>query len=207
MSEEVTLGGRLDNEDGGSIARTDSDSGAGHAAIDGANFDLNGSVSTTSTMEQLDPAHVISSSAKLEDHSTSCSTTTDTKQQDSESGEPKLDEAAQDAPLSKKAQKKLARAARHQEVKLERRAREKERKKERKRLAKEETEKKREAGEDVSADEQPRKRAKTVHEKPFGARIVVDLGFDDMMSDKVSSLLNQNMLTQGVIPIFRRSLP
>lgn len=88
-------------------------------------------------------------------------------------------------PLSKKGQKKLARAARYQEAKLERRAKEKERKKEKKRLAREETARKREAGEPVSEDEQPRKRAKTAVAEPFGARLVVDLGFDDKMTDKV----------------------
>ena len=79
---------------------------------------------------------------------------------------------------SKKAQKKLARAARYQEVKLERRAKEKERKKEKKRLAREELARKREAGEPVSEDEQPRKRVKT-NAEPFGARLVIDLGFDN----------------------------
>jgi tRNA (guanine9-N1)-methyltransferase len=42
------------------------------------------------------------------------------------------------------------------------------------------------AGEQLSEDERIQKRAKTSQEKePFAARVVLDLGFDDKMSDKV----------------------
>ena len=86
-------------------------------------------------------------------------------------------------PLSKNAQKKLARAARIAEQKKERRAAEKERRKEKKR----EQAAKRAAGElDDAEDEERRKRARTEGPKrPFHARIIVDLGFDDMMTDNV----------------------
>jgi tRNA (guanine9-N1)-methyltransferase len=92
-------------------------------------------------------------------------------------------------PLSKKAQKKAAKAARLAAQKLERRAREKETKKEKKRL-------KRAAQEQDDEDEAesaiPRKRVRV--SKPsgpvikFGARLVIDLGFDDKMTEKVCSI-------------------
>ena len=90
-------------------------------------------------------------------------------------------------PLSKKAQKKLAKAAYIAERKKERRAAEKERKKEKKRVLAE----KRAAGE-LDEDEETvgrdRKRQKTEQgpRTPFGARVVVDLGFDEKMTENVS---------------------
>lgn len=92
-------------------------------------------------------------------------------------------EAAPQQPLSKNAQKRLAKAARIAEQKKERRAYEKEKKKEKKR----ELAAKRAAGELDEEDEQPKKKARTEGPRtPFGARIVVDLGFDDMMTENVS---------------------
>ncbi|KAI0758110.1 guanine-1-methyltransferase-domain-containing protein, partial [Fomes fomentarius] len=97
-------------------------------------------------------------------------------------------------PLSKKAQKRLAKAAYLAEKKKERRAAEKERKKERKRALAEE----RAAGEvDEDHDEdgqRQRKRQKTERgpRTPFAARVVVDLGFDDKMTEnEVKSLTSQ----------------
>lgn len=94
-------------------------------------------------------------------------------------------ESTQPQPLSKNAQKKLARAARLAEQKKERRAYEKEKKKEKKRQLAE----KRAAGElgDGAEEGGPRKKAKTDvgPRVPFKARIVVDLGFDDLMSENV----------------------
>jgi hypothetical protein len=95
------------------------------------------------------------------------------------------------APLSKNAQKKAAKTARFAAQKLERRAKEKEAKKAKKRIKAQ----KRAAGEleeDEMHEEEEKKRmvkrAKTgVGQKPFGARICVDLGFDEMMTDKVGS--------------------
>lgn len=88
-------------------------------------------------------------------------------------------------PLSKNAQKKLAKAARFAEQKKERRAYEKEKKKEKKRMLAA----KRDAGELGADDEGPRKKARTDGPRvPFEARVVVDLGFDDMMSENVSSI-------------------
>jgi len=151
----------------------------GHAA----KFEGNGSASTATATTELD--HTLVSSA-LE---TNSAMEGGPAQQLSQSEEPEPGNAA---PLSKNAQKKQARAARYQEAKLERRAKEKERKKEKKRLVREETARKREAGELVSEDEQPRKRAKATVAEPFGARVVVDLGFDDMMIDKeIVSLTSQ----------------
>ncbi|KAI0650828.1 guanine-1-methyltransferase-domain-containing protein [Trametes meyenii] len=94
-------------------------------------------------------------------------------------------------PLSKKAQKKLAKAAYFEERKKERRAAEKERRKEKKRLLAEQ----RPAGEPDAEDEQrDRKRQKT-DKGPrvfFGARVVVDLGFDEKMTEnEVKSLTSQ----------------
>ncbi|KAI0774742.1 guanine-1-methyltransferase-domain-containing protein, partial [Trametes elegans] len=95
--------------------------------------------------------------------------------------------------LSKKAQKKLAKAAYLAERKKERRAAEKERRKEKKRLLAE----KRAAGEldpDEEAAERDRKRQKTGAgaRTPFDARVVVDLGFDEKMTEnEVKSLTSQ----------------
>ncbi|KAI0089254.1 guanine-1-methyltransferase-domain-containing protein [Irpex rosettiformis] len=105
------------------------------------------------------------------------------------------DDQMQPQPLSKNAQKKLARAARIAEQKKERRAYEKEKKKEKKRqLAA-----KRAAGE-LEEDEEggARKKAKTDlgPRVPFKARIVVDLGFDDLMSEnEIKSLTSQLAFT------------
>ena len=84
--------------------------------------------------------------------------------------------------LSKKAQKRALKLAKLEERKMERRAKEKAAKKEKKRKRAE----KLAAGEQVSEDERSQKRAKA-HDtkKPFAARVVLDLGFDDKMSDKV----------------------
>jgi tRNA (guanine9-N1)-methyltransferase len=78
-------------------------------------------------------------------------------------------------PLSKNAQKKAAKAARLLEQKAERRAREKEAKKRKRR-------ERAHAG-----DVDPRKRRKMVGDDqiPFAAQVVIDLGFDDMMTEKV----------------------
>ncbi|GJE87484.1 tRNA methyltransferase Trm10-like protein [Phanerochaete sordida] len=100
--------------------------------------------------------------------------------------EPQPPQAPQ--PLSKNAQKKAARAARIAEQKKERRAYEKEKKKEKRR----ELAAKRAAGE-LDDDEQPRKKARIEGPRtPFEARIVVDLGFDNLMTEnEVKSLTNQ----------------
>lgn len=85
-------------------------------------------------------------------------------------------------PLSKKAQKRAAKAARLQEQKVERRAREKEAKK-RKRRERAQV-----------GDAEPRKRRKMggFDQTSFAAQVVIDLGFDDMMTDKeVTSLTSQ----------------
>jgi tRNA (guanine9-N1)-methyltransferase len=84
--------------------------------------------------------------------------------------------------LSKKAQKRALKMGRLEERKIERRVREKAAKKEKKRQRAERIA----AGEQVSEDERSQKRAKTnCIRRPFAARVVLDLGFDDKMSDKV----------------------
>lgn len=101
--------------------------------------------------------------------------------------------------LSKKAQKRAAKAARLHELKLERRAREKEAKKR----------KRRERAQAIARGEPDgnafRKRRKTNaggETEIFNARVVVDLGFDELMSDKVgvslcSCLSSTRRLCQG----------
>lgn len=88
-------------------------------------------------------------------------------------------------PLSKKAQKKAAKAARHAEQKAERRAREKERKKLKRAAAQPEPH-----DEDRDGAVPQQKRVKLDHSPQikFGARLVVDLGFDDKMTEKVPNL-------------------
>ncbi|KAF9226762.1 hypothetical protein BS17DRAFT_776082, partial [Gyrodon lividus] len=88
--------------------------------------------------------------------------------------------------LSKNAQKRAAKAARLHELKLERRAREKEAKKR----------KRRERAEAVANGESiapKRRKPNAANEvKVFNARVVVDLGFDELMSDKeINSLTSQ----------------
>lgn len=99
-------------------------------------------------------------------------------------------------PLSKKAQKKAAKAAHLAATKLERRAKEKDAKKAKKRIRAE----KRAAGEleedEIREEEEKRrmmKRAKTgTGQKPFAGRVCIDLGFDDMMTDKASGCKTEN---------------
>ena len=92
-------------------------------------------------------------------------------------------------PLSKNAIKKAAKAARFAALKLERRAREKEAKKEKKRIRAE----KRAAGE--LGDDEEEEEMKRPMKRPkleFGGTVVVDLGFDSMMNDKVSSSITSS---------------
>jgi len=84
-------------------------------------------------------------------------------------------------PLSKSAQKKAARVARLIELKRLRRSREKEMKKEKKRVQAE----KRAAGELDDNDEAETARRKKKARVEFGGRVIVDLGFDHLMSEKV----------------------
>lgn len=87
------------------------------------------------------------------------------------------------APLSKNALKKIAKQERWEAVKLEKRAKEKEAKKAKKRLKAE----KRAAGELDDEEEQKasNKRRRIAPHERFGGRVVVDLGFDSMMNEKV----------------------
>lgn len=90
--------------------------------------------------------------------------------------------------LSKNAQKRLLKAQKKEEFKAERRTREKVLKK----AKKAERREKRARGElDDEEEETARqgKRQKVSHDEPkkkFGARLVIDLGFDDSMTDRVS---------------------
>ncbi|KAF5363931.1 hypothetical protein D9756_000279 [Leucocoprinus leucothites] len=105
-----------------------------------------------------------------------------------------MDPPTQLPPLSKSAQKKAARAARFAELKLERRAKEKEVKKEKKRIRAE----KRAAGELDEADEAERARQKKKSRVEFDGQVVVDLGFDHLMSEKeVKSLCSQLAYTHS----------
>ncbi|KAG9317315.1 guanine-1-methyltransferase-domain-containing protein [Chiua virens] len=91
--------------------------------------------------------------------------------------------------LSKKAQKRAAKAARLHELKLERRAREKEAKKKKRR------ERAQAIGRGDLDENTSRKKRKInagSEAEIFNARVVVDLGFDDLMSDKeINSLTSQ----------------
>jgi tRNA (guanine9-N1)-methyltransferase len=89
--------------------------------------------------------------------------------------------------LSKSAQKKAARAVRYEETKAARRAAEKERRKAQKRARAERVAAGDADSDDTAALERARaaKRRRTNTRVPFGARVVVDLGFDDRMIEKV----------------------
>jgi tRNA (guanine9-N1)-methyltransferase len=90
--------------------------------------------------------------------------------------------------LSKKAQKRALKVLKLEERKIERRAKEKAAKKEKKRKRAERIA----AGEQVE-DESSQKRAKLHRIKqPFAARVVLDLGFDDKMNDKVRYVCELN---------------
>lgn len=93
--------------------------------------------------------------------------------------------------MSKNAQKKAAKAERFAALKLERRAREKEAKKEKKRQRAE----KRAAGELADSEDEEKKRQAKKRKLEFGGRVIVDLGFDDMMNDKVSRIMYDYLLT------------
>ncbi|KDQ08868.1 hypothetical protein BOTBODRAFT_37566 [Botryobasidium botryosum FD-172 SS1] len=101
-------------------------------------------------------------------------------------------DSAEPAPtLSKNALKKLRKAERFVEYKKERRAREKEAKKLKKSIAAEKR-----AAEDVAEGDQGGKKAKKLKQDPFKARIVVDLGFDELMIEKeIQSLCSQLLYT------------
>lgn len=79
------------------------------------------------------------------------------------------------APLSKNAQKRLIKAARRAAQKSERRARERAHRKERKRLSRPKVES------DLQTPSAPA--------IPFDVRVIVDLGFDELMTTKVSTRL------------------
>ena len=101
------------------------------------------------------------------------------------------------AALSKNAQKRLLKAQRKEEFKAERRAREKALKK----AKKVELREKRARGElDDDEEEKTRqvKRQKLSHDGPkekFDARLVIDLGFDDKMTDRVSLSFSNPLLS------------
>lgn len=99
-------------------------------------------------------------------------------------------------PMSKNAIKKAAKAARLAALKLERRAREKELKKEKKRIRAE----KRAIGELDDVDEEGMKRRMKRPKLQFGGIVVVDLGFDSMMNDKVSKITNPS--SESVLFLF-----
>ena len=101
-------------------------------------------------------------------------------------------------PMSKNAIKKAAKAERLAALKLERRAREKEAKKEKKRIRAE----KRAAGE-LDDDEEEIKRRMKRPKLQFGGTVVVDLGFDSMMNDKVRSIsASSNLFRSDVFSSF-----
>ena len=83
-------------------------------------------------------------------------------------------------PPSKKSQKKAAKAARYAEHKAERRAREKERKKLKRAVAQPQPH-----DEDGEIPKSKRVKLGRGSQTKFGARLVVDLGFDDKMTEKV----------------------
>lgn len=86
--------------------------------------------------------------------------------------------------ISKKAQKKAAKAARYAELKVERRAREKERKKLKRAAAQPSPH-----DEDGAVPRPKRVKPDPSSQAKFGARLVIDLGFDSKMTEKVCAQL------------------
>ncbi|KAK7062168.1 guanine-N(1)--methyltransferase [Favolaschia claudopus] len=95
-----------------------------------------------------------------------------------------------DQPAAQPSKSSLKKAARREKLaafKLERRAREKLAKKEKKRIKAE----KRAAGE-LDSEDEPKAKKRRIAGPPFGGRVVVDLGFDKIMTEKeVQSLCSQ----------------
>lgn len=87
---------------------------------------------------------------------------------------------------SKNSLKRAAKAKRYAATKLERRAREKQAKKEKKRLIARNRAEGTIDESDIANSRTKRRRTEAPSER-FGGRVVVDLGFDDKMSDKVMS--------------------
>lgn len=85
--------------------------------------------------------------------------------------------------LSKNAQKRILKEVRRAEKKVERKAKDKALKKEKQRMKAE----KRAAGEALDEGEERGKKRALVQRQPFDARVVIDLGFDDKMHERVSS--------------------
>jgi len=102
-------------------------------------------------------------------------------------------------PLSKTAIKKAAKAERLASIKQERRAREREAKKEKRRIRAE----KRAAGELDDTDDRRTKKRKL----DFGGTVVVDLGFDELMSDKASPLCSWRPVRDTVPGSYLALLP
>lgn len=90
-----------------------------------------------------------------------------------------VDDGVDKAP-SKSAMKKAAKAQRYAASKLERRAKEKEAKKEKKRLKAEKC-----AAGEFDEDEDENNRRKKRARLQFDGTVVIDLGFDKLMSEKV----------------------
>lgn len=117
------------------------------------------------------------------------------------SGTPDTSEVT--APLSKSAQKRLAKSERFAQIKLERRAREKEEKA----AKRKEREEREAAGEDAGPPEAKKRRVTREGQgpvRPFDARIVIDLGFDEKMTEKVS-LDIRTWVYRFELPSFRKS--
>jgi tRNA (guanine9-N1)-methyltransferase len=96
-------------------------------------------------------------------------------------------DASSTSTLSKSAQKRLAKAERYAQLKLERRAREKAQKV----TKRKEREERAAAGEDTGPSDAKKRRVSREGDgpmRPFNARIVIDLGFDDKMTEKVGIL-------------------
>ncbi|KAJ1308571.1 hypothetical protein OPQ81_004270 [Rhizoctonia solani] len=104
---------------------------------------------------------------------------------------PAVSESGPAPALTKSAQKRLAKAERFAQLKLERRAREKEQKA----VKRKEREEKLAAGEDPGPSDAKKRRVSREGQgpvRPFNARIVIDLGFDEKMTEKeVGSLCSQ----------------
>lgn len=120
--------------------------------------------------------------AQIAESAAAASTSASNEASTSAPAPPESNTSSAPAPLSKNAQKRLLKAQAAAAIKLERRAKEREKKKEKRQRIREEHDPE-EAKKLLKRKKAPEPKDQT----PFASEVCVDLGWDDLMSDRVSS--------------------